>query len=52
MGGRARWEHTILIVGTIVFWTLIFTQLYLDTSARSLPIEHLLVLMGLPMTLK
>ena len=44
---RTRWETLTLAVGVIVFWMLILYQIHVDITNEFLPIEHVLVLVGL-----
>ena len=44
---RTRLENNILMFGVGMFWVLILYQIYVDVTSGFLPIEHLLVLMGI-----
>jgi len=44
---RTRWEMPVLVVGMSVFWGLICFQIVIDVSNGLVPLEHLLVLVGL-----
>jgi cellulose synthase/poly-beta-1,6-N-acetylglucosamine synthase-like glycosyltransferase len=48
---RTRWKALILVSGGITFWMLILFQIGIDAVNGFLPIEHLLVLVGLAITL-
>jgi cellulose synthase/poly-beta-1,6-N-acetylglucosamine synthase-like glycosyltransferase len=48
---RTRWEIVTLVGGSVIFWSLILFQIYIDADRGSVPIEHLLVLVGLTINL-
>ncbi len=48
---RSRWETQTLVVGAALFWFFILYQIGIDVTNGFLPVEHLLVLVGLPMLL-
>jgi hypothetical protein len=48
---RTTWQDRALLVGTTLFWGLIITQIILDSIAGQVPLEHILPLLGLPLTL-
>ena len=49
---RTKLENVTLIGGTCLFWSLIFTQVYIDASSQSVPIEHILAVVGITVTLE
>jgi hypothetical protein len=44
---RSRWESVTLIGGATVFWLLLVSQVYLDVRNGAVPVEHLVILIGL-----
>lgn len=44
---RTRWEGEVLVGGTMIFWWLMLTQVYVDLKNGSVPIDHIVVFLGL-----